>query len=396
MGTRVGVGFSDHRNPAEAGKEAAMKALEQAGVARPDFVFVFATVGYEQRSLIGAIRQATSRAPLSGCSGEGIITQEAVAETNFGVSVMVIRSDELRFDHASVREIGQGAAGAGERLAQEIRPLLRADSLACFILADGLSFHFDPFAEAFERTLGRGCPLPLYGGLAADNWASRKTYQYQDDDVFSDGLCGVLLSGAGSIAGGVHHGCLPVGPRRTVTRSKGNRIYEIDGVAALKALEDYLDEDWRSEWNRASLNLCLGFKAPEHIKKDYDEFFIRYMMDMDEREGSVTVQSDVPEGTDLWIMRRDRELIRSGLLGISRQIREQAGGRRPKFILHFECVGRGKVVFREKDKVEMIRTLQDDMGREVPWLGFYTYGEIGPIKDHNCFHNFSAVISAVY
>ena len=115
MGTSVGVGFSDHRNPAEAGKEAALAALERGGMTRPDFVLVFATVGYRQQLLISAIREATSGAPLCGCSGEGIITQETVTETNFGVAVMAISSDELRFDHVFVTDLESVAGAAGER-----------------------------------------------------------------------------------------------------------------------------------------------------------------------------------------------------------------------------------------------------------------------------------------
>jgi small ligand-binding sensory domain FIST len=59
-------------------------------------------------------------------------------------------------------------------------------------------------------------------------------------------------------------------------------------------------------------------------------------------------------------------------------------------------VGRGKVVFREQEKIEMIRSLQEDIGSDIPWLGFYSYGEIGPIKQVNCFHNFTSVIIVVY
>ena len=124
MGTSVGVGYSVHRNPEEAGKEAALKALEQKGPGKPDFVFVFATVGYNQQVLIRTIRETTSGAPLSGCSGEGIITQGMVAETNFGVCVMAISSDELRFANVRVKEIAREADLAGERLAAELKPLL--------------------------------------------------------------------------------------------------------------------------------------------------------------------------------------------------------------------------------------------------------------------------------
>jgi small ligand-binding sensory domain FIST len=59
-------------------------------------------------------------------------------------------------------------------------------------------------------------------------------------------------------------------------------------------------------------------------------------------------------------------------------------------------VGRGKVVFREQEKSELTRSLQDEIGADIPWIGFYSYGEIGPITNYNCFHNFTSVVTAVY
>lgn len=396
METAAGVGYSIHRNPAQAGKEAAAKALAQAKIEKPDFVFVFATVGYNQQVLIGAIREATANAPLSGCSGEGIITPGIADETNFGVAVMAIRSDELRFHSARVKEISKGADLAGELLAADISPYLAKDSLACFLFADGLSLNFDQFLTAFEKTLQPRVNLPLFGGLASDNWALQKTYQYHDDEVFSDGISCVVLSGQADIAWGVNHGCVPLGTKRTITRSSGNTIYEIDGMPALDVLREYSDEDFNDHWNKASLNLCLGFQAPAHIKEAYGDHIIRYMMKRDSREGSVTIQSDVREGADLWLVRRDKELIRSGMKKISDRIKKKAAAKKPKFVLHFECVGRGKAVFRDAEKIEMITSLQREIGQDVPWIGFYTYGEIGPVRQHNCFHNFTSVVTAIF
>lgn len=396
MGTSVGVGYSVQRNPQEAGKEAALKALEQGGIGKPDFVFVFATVGYNQQVLIRTIRETTSGAPLSGCSGEGIITQGMAAETNFGVCVMAISSDELRFDNVRVKEITGRADLAGERLAAEVKPFLTADSIACFLFVEGLVFDFDPFRAAFEKSLQGERMLPLFGGLAADNWAARKTWQYHDDEVFSQGVSCVLMSGRGDVAWGISHGCVPIGTRHSITRSKGNIIYEIDGMPALELLKDYAEGDLKDQWNKMSLNLCLGFKTPEPIKKDYGEYIVRYMMGKDDQEGYVTIQSDVKEGTELWMVRRDKELIRDGLQTISHQIKEKTEGRKPKFVLQFECMGRGKVVFREQEKIELIRSLQESVGGDIPWIGFYTYGEIGPVSGYNCIHNFTAVVAAVY
>ncbi|HMK57207.1 MAG TPA: FIST N-terminal domain-containing protein [Dissulfurispiraceae bacterium] len=396
MATTAGVGFSAHRNPAEAGRRAAADAMMHAGTEKPDLVIVFATVGYDQRALIRSIREATSGAPLSGCSGEGIITRDTVAETNFGVSVMALRSDELRFHSFFVTDIGRDISKAGKKLAADIGPHLAADNIACFLLADGLVFNFDPFLAAFQQTLGLERPLPLFGGLAADNWASKKTYQYHDDQVFSEGISCILMSGSGKVAWGVNHGCVPVGTERTITRCSGNVIYEIDGLPALEALKEYFDENWKNEWNKTSLNLCLGFKAPEQFRQHYDDYIIRYMMGKDDSDGHVKIQSEVSDGDRLWMVRRDKELILNGVRKISMMINEQMGGRKPKFVLHFECVGRGKVVLREQEKLEVIRSLQKDVGDGIPWMGFYTYGEIGPVSYCNSFHNFTSVVAAIY
>jgi hypothetical protein len=396
MGTLAGVGYSIHRNPAEAGKEAALTALAQGGLAKPDFVFVFATVGYDQQLLIRSIREATSNAPLSGCSGEGIITQEMLNETNFAVAVMVISSDELRFNHACVKEIGRSADIAGESLAGQINSFLTADAIACFLMPDGLTFNFDPFLTAFEAGLKGDTRLPIFGGLASDNWESKMTYQYHDDEVFSGGISCVLMSGKGDIAWGVNHGCVPLGSKRTITRSRGNIIYEIDGVPALEVLQEYMEADLVGQWNKLSLNLCLGFKTPEHIRQGYEEYIIRYMVGKNDEEGSVTIQSEVTDGTELWIVRRDKELITDGLQAIAGQIKDKTGARKPKFVLQFECMGRGKVVFRDSEKIALIGSLQQEIGADIPWIGFYTYGEIGPVIGYNFFHNFTAVIAAVY
>ena len=69
MATRAGVGISRHHNPSIAGREAAEQALENAGIVNPDFVFMFGSMGYDQRTLLRAVRESTGGAPLSGCSG---------------------------------------------------------------------------------------------------------------------------------------------------------------------------------------------------------------------------------------------------------------------------------------------------------------------------------------
>jgi hypothetical protein len=96
MATKAGVGMSRNHNPIVAGREAAQQALENVGVARPDFVFMFASIGYDQHSLVRAVRETTGGAPLSGCSAEGTINGDDADESGFSVVVTAISSDELQ------------------------------------------------------------------------------------------------------------------------------------------------------------------------------------------------------------------------------------------------------------------------------------------------------------
>ena len=95
MTTKAGVGMSRHHNPNVAGREAAQQALEKAGIVKPDFVFMFASIGYDQHSLVRAVREATGEAPLSGCSADGTIDGVNAVESNISVVVTAISSVEL-------------------------------------------------------------------------------------------------------------------------------------------------------------------------------------------------------------------------------------------------------------------------------------------------------------
>src|SRR5215207_536145 len=97
MATKAGVGMSYHHNPTVAGREAAQQALHKTGVSKPDFVFVFGSIGYDQHSLVRAVREATGGAPLTGCSAEGTIDGDDADESNFSVVVSAISSEELKW-----------------------------------------------------------------------------------------------------------------------------------------------------------------------------------------------------------------------------------------------------------------------------------------------------------
>jgi hypothetical protein len=394
MTTQAGVGTSRHHNPHVAGHEAAEQALANAGLQKPDFVFMFATVGYDQRSLLRAVREATGGAPLSGCSGEGTIDGDYADESNYSVVVMAISSDELRWHNGLATGLSSDSRGVGQRVAQSLSSDLGADAVGLFVFPDGTTVNFDHFFAGLETNLPSDQFLPIWGGGAGDNLALVQTYQYCDDEVASDGVAYALLSGEAQASWDIGIGYVPIGGERTVTRSQGNVVYEIDGKPVLEVLKEYLpDRALVEDWRRYAISCVLCLRAPSYMKDE--EYVVRTILSVDATDGSATVQTEVPEGTSVWMSSRDQEKVTAGLDQVAHHIKHELSGAQPKLVFHFDCCSRGKLMFRDQEKLQILRQFRQAVGPEVPWAGFHSFGEIGPVGKHNFYHNQTAVVLAL-
>src|SRR5215213_5592396 len=322
--------MSPHHNPNVAGREAAEQALEKAGLSKPDFVFMFASIGYDQHTLLGVVRETTGGAPLTGCSAEGTINGDEADESSFSVVVTAISSEELRWHNGIARGlVDDDSRTVGQRVAQDLLPHLSADTIGLFVFPDGrVDFgvsrdNLDNFFAGLEENLPSKRFLPMWGGGAnvnINNWAP-PTYQYCDDEVITDGVSYALLSGKAQAGWAISHACIPIGGERIVTRSKGNIIYEIDGKPAMEVFEEYLPEGGLThdrDWFRYVISLSLCFRAPSYMKDE--EYVVRGMPAVSMADGSITVQTEVPEGTSVWLSSRDKEKVSNGFDRMATQI----------------------------------------------------------------------------
>src|SRR5215212_5792098 len=233
----AGVGISRHHDPNLAGREAAEQALQKAAVSKLDFVFMFASIGYDQPSLVRAVREATGGASLSGCSAEGTINGDDADESNFSVLVTAIISDELQWINGIATGLRADSRAVGQQVAQNLQSDFSSAVTGLFVFPDALAVNFDHFVSGLEGYLSPDRFLPLWGGAAGDDFARRQIYQYYDDELVSDGVAYVLLTGKVQAAWAVSHGCIPIGNERKVTRCQGNVIYEIDGKPVLDVIK---------------------------------------------------------------------------------------------------------------------------------------------------------------
>lgn len=396
MGTAAGVGYSCQRNPRLAGREAARSALARGGFDAPDFVVLAATTGYDQQVLLDSVREATARAPLTGCSCEGVIVDDRLDESNYAVAVLAIKSDKISFSHGLVGGLQGNSYGVGREIGDAARP--HGDAGVLMMLPDGLTANFDQLLAGLGASVEAGRTLPVIGGAAADNDRFAMTFQYRDDEVVSDSVAWTLLHGDVRVAWGVDHGCEPLGTGHVVTRAKGREIYEVDDLPALDVLRQYAppdDDPGLPNRGRGELRtLEIGFEAPPDLD-GYDRYLVRVVLAQDEETKSVTLPVEAATGTRLRLMHRDFDRVVAGAGRLADRLGTALSGREPELVLHFECAGRGRVFLNEQLKGKLIQTLRSGFPA-APWFGLYVYGELGPVARRNYFHNCTSVVAALY
>jgi hypothetical protein len=404
MATKVGVGESKKKDSFEAGSEAARSALNRAEIEKCDFVFLYATVGYDQLELLKGVRSVTGNATLSGCSGEGVITQAGpegeIVFTQSGtkkginaVGVMVISSDEIVFNNFVGYELKKDSKKAGEEIGEKIANAKIEEPLLLMMFLDGLTVNVKEFFLGIDTFIQK--PLKFCGGLAADDFAYRNTYQYYNDQVLSDAASCVLISGNVKIELGVSHGCFPIGLEKTITKSKSNTVYDVDRKPVWDFYKQYLDPEMKEFNNEINTFLDLGEKLPDELATEYDKYIIRAPVSQNP-DGSLNFATEIPEGTNVQLIRRDADKISMNAKRMAERIKAELREKKPIAILHVDCCARGKMFFGGDAKEKGIDVMQDVFGKDVPWLGFYSYGEISPIRNENYYHNQTAVLCLIY
>jgi hypothetical protein len=398
MSIRAGVGSNYGTDAFAVGATAAQDAVGRLGV-EPSALVVFASSKYDQGELLRGVRSVASRALLVGSSTAGEITTEGPLKQS-SVAVMALASDDVRFfGAASATPVSAGPRDAGKSVAEAVKSQLGGEELKAFVmLPDVLKGSGSEIVRGILDVLGAN--FPVVGGASGDDFQFKQTFQYLGDKPLSDTVVGLGLTGNAKIGIGVKHGWIPVGAAMKVTRSAGNVIHEVDGKPAISIYEDYFGAEeaksLRSETlARLAIVYPIGLKVPES-----QELLVRDPLSVDEK-GSITCAADVPEGSDIWLMVGSVEEAVAVAKEAAKSALQQLGGEQPKAIVIFNCIARNKL-FGERAGEE-IAAIQEVLGRDVPLIGFYTYGEQAPLggetrdikRCETTFHNETVVIAAL-
>lgn len=390
METVVGVGTSNDANPKEAGAQACKQAIEKVG--NPELIIVFSSVKYDQKEMLSGVREISKDIPLIGCSTAGEITLSGVAEGS--VAVMAIQSDAIDFTIGKGGDLKSGVREAGAQLAKNITDSAKAEVNCLLMLTDVLNGNGAEVVRGIQDVLGKDALI--VGGAAGDDFLFKQTFEYYNDDISSSSVVGVGLSGSYGIGVGVRHGWMAIGAPMKATKSEGAIVKELDGRPAVSIYEDYFGKKAEELREEPLAKLAITYPLGMSVEGS-DELLIRDPITVD-AEGAITCAAEIPEGSEVRLMIGSKEEAIAAAKDAAQKALAQLAGKTPRAIIVFNCIARRKLFGRYAS--DEIATIQEVLGKDVPLIGFYTYGEIAPIgesvdKQFSRFHNETAVVMAI-
>ncbi|TSC56180.1 MAG: hypothetical protein Greene041639_393 [Parcubacteria group bacterium Greene0416_39] len=370
---KAGVGLSqnlaDHK---EAGKEAARTALEKLAGQKPDILFAYSSIQYDQEAVLKGVREVVGDALVVGGSAAGEITSFSTVFD--GVNAMAIASDSIQF----VTGIGEGVSkdsfGAGAKAAKAVLEKGGGQKPDLFImLPDGMTGNGAAIVDGVKSVLGENASI--VGGSLGDDYRFQKTFEYYQDQVLTDVVVGVGLYGKFSYGFGIKHGWEPIGLPLKVTKAEGAVLKEVDGKPALNVYEEYFGKDAAELVKEPLARMAYTYPIGLTVEGS-DELLIRDPVIANEK-GEITMAAAIPQGTTIRLMIGDRDKAIAAAKEAAEVAIDQLNKAKPGFILMFNCMARNKLLGVRCH--EENQTVLGVIGKDVPMVGFYTYGEQGPL-----------------
>jgi hypothetical protein len=315
------------------------------------------------------MRAMFPEAHLVGCSTGGQILGEEVSDDDIAAVI-------LSFDTTRVRVAWREIAGPVDSRAcgQALGYALRGDELAgVVILSDGLNVNGSALVRGLASAVGPY--VPITGGLAGDGPDFSATLVGIDAAPRTHSVGAVGFYGqAIRIGHGYGGGWDVFGPRRRITRSVDNVLYELDGKPALDLYERYLGEE-----DSAGLpSTGLLFPLRIYDVDAPDMAIVRTILAIDRERRSMTFAGDMPEGWVAQLMHGNFHRLAAGAATAARTAHPAddlvASG--DELALLVSCIGRRLLLGQQT--VDEVEAVAAELGAGVRCVGFYSYGEISP------------------
>ncbi len=375
---KTAIAHSLELDSQDAVKEVLEQCHEQLGDLMPQAGILFTGIDHDFELILNKINEEYPGVELIGCTTDGELSS-VHGYTDDSITLMLLCSDKLYFKTGVADGISKETAVIIKKAVDSVKLKLDQDPKLCITTPSGLTASGDYIVEGLRLSLGEN--FPIFGGTAADQFRMKCTYQFYKNKVFTDATPFLLIGGPLLYSFGIETGWIPIGKKAVVTRSDNNVVYKIEKDNALKFYKHHLGESIGLDDDDTIADYPLAV-----FEDDKESFYLRSPIIVDRETGSMTFVGNVPQGSTIQITHSTRDkIVDAAKTSVDSSVTGYPGTK-PSVALCFSCASRKQVLgTRVEEEYDAFKKNFPDL----PVVGFYTYGEIGPLKKDKParFHN---------
>jgi hypothetical protein len=372
----VGIGYSSLADSYSAGKEAALAAIDKTG-GRTKALLVFGAMSFDHRELLAGITSVTGDIALVGGTTAGEISAEGVLSDS--VVIMAFAHDDLEFVTGIGQDMSVDENACSVQMVNDILGKTAFDPEgSLMVFPNGMGGDGLKVLEGLQLLLGKD--FEITGGFLGDDERFENTFQYYNGKVYKDTIVGMMIIDPEKKYRrgiGVRSGFTSIGNSLFCTSSEGNVLKEFEYTSALELYKNFLGEERAARLPAICLEYPFGILDHDPSCSGENLFQLRCGLSVDHEKGTITLAASIPEGSEVTLTTASRGDIINGALEAAEQAKKNLDGAIPEAIVMFSCVGRKLVLGRRIQ--EEVGVVREYLGADIPVIGFYTYGEIGPV-----------------
>ncbi len=318
------------------------------------------------------------------CSSSGQISNQCAIEKEIVATAIDFEKTTIKTCEFDIIK-NQNINALGEKIKEELSTTTLKSIL---ILSEGTHINGTELINELIKQTNK--EIPIFGGLAADEYAFEKTIVGLNSDATTGKIIAVGFYGNHIHFGfGSEGGWGDFGPEREVTLSEKNVLFKIGDRFALDLYKEYLGK-YAEELPGSSLYFPLSMRENGNKAS-----VVRTILSIDEEKKSMTFAGNIPVGSTVRLMKGNMDKLIEASSNAAMKISKQQSNQ-TQLALLVSCVGR-RIVLGDRIEEEL-EVVQEIFGDNTILCGFYSYGEISPtLENVACeLHNQTMTITTLY
>jgi hypothetical protein len=377
------------------GVQECLESAMGADYTKSDLLIFHASIGHDFNELVLEAKRLVPKARVLAASCCGVVGREGVSESMKDIALMAIQGKDFAIAHCN--EIyGSNSYEKSLEMARELKSRKSGINMLYF-LASGIDIANDECIRAFEDVFGQ--EVTIFGATSSDNMKGHISFQAIDEEVLEHGAYVVGFADPTlKVETQATHGFVGIGQPFVVTKAEGHIIKELNGKPAWEEYTHKLGLAANADCGDTIPIGALGEKLNAELTKEYgNDLLLRVVT---KHEGNdMYYATTIQEGTELWLTKRDEELIFSEMGRMVDDILKRIGTGEPVAVFHADCLARGRFLFNRIVKEELVGQMQFPLyvnGECPPWLGMYGFGEFARLGGMNTYHNYTTALYVIY